>query len=116
MQWWQNILPVQGAPSKDDTVLGRSVPVSTDSDAPDPEKIDRVMLIRNRISRILYMRKFFDYPISMNLSTLTTLGFLSSFKIGFSYIQARAFPIKQETSLEDFFINRFGRCNIGGVG
>jgi protoporphyrinogen oxidase len=30
-------------------------------------------------------------------------------KIGFSYLKIRLFPIKKERSLEDFFINRFGK-------
>ena len=55
MQWWCNILPLQGAPSRDDIALGRKIPLSTEADAPDPEKEDRVMLIRSRLSRIFFM-------------------------------------------------------------
>lgn len=75
----------------------------------DAQKQDKVMLVRNRISRILFMRKFFDYPISLTLKTITNLGIFRTFKIALSYIKARLFPIKQENSLEDFLINRFGR-------
>ena len=75
----------------------------------DPQKQDKVMLLRNRISRILFMRKFFDYPISLTLKTVANLGIFRTFKITLSYIKARVFPIKQEKSLEDFLINRFGR-------
>lgn len=55
MGWWQNILPLQGAPAKDDLLLGRTVPLSreyikkelrskvlTRYKAPDPGKIDKV--------------------------------------------------------------------------
>ncbi|MBN2383208.1 NAD(P)/FAD-dependent oxidoreductase [bacterium] len=109
MKWWQDILPLQGQPARDDRLLGRSLPLSTETDAPDPEREDRVMLIRQRLSRIFYLRRFFDYPISLSLKTLRNLGLLRIIKIGFSYTLARLFPIKSEKSLEDFFINRFGR-------
>lgn len=93
MQWWQNILPLQ-------TALSRN--------GGDPEKADKVMLIRNRLSRIFFLRKFFNYPVSPNMNTITNLGFIRMLKIGLSYLQIRLFPIKEEKSLEDFFINRFG--------
>ncbi|MBN2456870.1 MAG: NAD(P)/FAD-dependent oxidoreductase, partial [Sedimentisphaerales bacterium] len=109
MQWWCNILPLQGAPSRDDIALGRKVPLSTEADAPDPEKEDRVMLIRSRLSRIFFIRKFFDYPISLNFKTFSYLGLIRIIKICLSYIKIRLFPIKAEVTLEDFFINRFGR-------
>ena len=32
---------------------------------PEPDQEDRVMLMRNRVSRIYYKRHFFDYPLSM---------------------------------------------------
>ena len=67
------------------------------------------MLIRTRLSRIFFLRKLFDYPISLNLNTLLNLGFIRIVKIGLSYIKIRLFPIKKEMSLEDFFINRFGK-------
>ena len=109
MRWWRNILPLQGAPSKDDIILGRSIPLSTEANAPNPEKDDRVMLTRSRLSRIFFMGKFFDYPVSLNLNTFSNLGLVRVFKIGLSYIKSRLFPIKEERTLEDFFINRFGR-------
>lgn len=89
MNWWLNILPLE------------------DSAALNPDKTDDVMLLRSRLSRILFLRKFFDYPISLSLNTISNLGFLRMLKIGLSYTKARIFP-KKEKSLEDFFINRFG--------
>jgi protoporphyrinogen oxidase len=67
------------------------------------------MLIRNRLSRIFYLRKFFDYPVTLNINTIKNLGLVRLARIGFSYIKARIFQIRHERSLEDFFINRFGR-------
>lgn len=59
---WSEILPTQGAPAKDDKILEREKPLS--EGGPDPETTDEVMLVRDRVSRIIYKRKFFDYPIS----------------------------------------------------
>ena len=104
--WWNNIMPLQGAPSQDDILIGRSK--SFAPDGPDPEKINRVMLSRERVSRIYFLRKFFDYPISLRWQTFANMGLLRTIKAGFGYIKALLFK-KKETSLEDFYINRFGR-------
>ncbi|GAB4281878.1 MAG: NAD(P)/FAD-dependent oxidoreductase [Marinilabiliales bacterium] len=94
MDWWLKILPVQqheGQPG------------------PNPDKEDNVMLVRSRLSRIYFLRKFFDYPVSLNWNTIKNLGLIRIIKIGFSYLWIRLFPVKNEKSLEDFFINRFGK-------
>ena len=121
MDWWMNILPLQGAPAKDDLALGREIPLSKESikrnigsvktktfPAPDPELADEVMLNRSRLSRIFFLRKFFNYPISLNYNTFSNLGIKRTVKIGLSYIKTSFSQIKPEKSLEDFFINRFG--------
>lgn len=122
MDWWQNIMPMQGAPAKDDAKLGRVVPIVNKClkreikekkpkkiSAPDPEREDIVMLNRGRLSRIYFLRKFFNYPIILNPSTIKNLGALRMLKIGLSYAKIVLFPIKEEKTLEDFYINRFGR-------
>ena len=76
---------------------------------PPPANSDLVMLIRPRRSRIYYLRKFFDYPITISAATLANLGPLRIFRIGASYVASRLKPIQKEKSLEDFLINRFGR-------
>ena len=109
MEWWKKILPLQGAPAKDDLILKRNLPLSNNPNAPDPEKDDRVMLVRGRISRIYFLKKFFDYPIFLTPKTLIDLGLTRTLKIGFSYLKSKVSPMKPEKSLENFFINRFGR-------
>ncbi len=104
---WQEIMPLQGAPSKDDILLENSTK-ELSNDGPNPEIEDNVMLIRNRVSRIYYLKKFFDYPISLNIQTIKNLGMLRTMKAGFSYMKSLAFK-KKETSLENFYINRFGK-------
>ena len=78
-------------------------------EAPQPESDDLVMLVRPRKSRIYYLRKFFDYPIKLTGNTIANLGPVRMSKIGVSYIMSRVKPIREEKSLEDFLINRFGR-------
>jgi protoporphyrinogen oxidase len=109
MDWWAGILPLQGAPARDDRLLGRAVPLSPLPGAPDPEVSDRVMLARSRLSRILFQRKFFDYPLALSLRTIAQLGAGQMGQIGASYVAAKLRPIRPEASLEDFLINRFGR-------
>lgn len=106
MDWWQEILPLQGVASKDDIAIGRNVPLA--SGGPNPEKSDKVMLCRSRLSRILFLRKLFDYPVSLNGDTIRNLGLWRMFKIGMSYLKVRLLPSRKENSLEDFMINRFG--------
>ena len=121
MDWWMNILPLQGAPAKDDIAVIREVPLSKESvkhdigstktktfSAPNPELSDDVMLNRSRLSRIFFLRKFFNYPISLNYNTFSNLGIERTVKIGLSYIKTSFSQIKPEESLEDFFKNRFG--------
>ena len=105
-EWWQKMLPLQGAPSKDDIILNR--PYSVEENGPDPEKTDRVMLKRNRLSRIFFNSKFFDYPISLKPETIINMGFFTTIVAGFSYLKT-IFVKREEKSLEDFYINRFGK-------
>jgi len=70
---------------------------------------DLVMLIRPRKSRIYYLRKFFDYPITLTATTLKNLGLARTFRVGTSYMKSKVSQISPEKSLEDFLINRFGR-------
>ena len=74
-----------------------------------PHDPDLVMLIRPRKSRIYYLRKFFDYPITLTATTLRNLGLVRTFKVGMSYLKSQVSQIAPEKSLEDFLINRFGR-------
>ena len=103
---WEELLPLQGAPSFDDRITGRRVPLA--ANGPDPEKSDEVMLSRRRVSRIFHRGRFFDYPVKMNLATIRGMGLAVTFAAGCSWLKSvlRKLP---ETSLENFYINRFGR-------
>lgn len=104
--WWQERMPLQGSKSYDDLVLGRDCPLA--EDGPDPEAEDRVMLSRHRVSRIYWNHKFFDYPVSLKLRTLRSMGPVTTANVGFSYIKSSVRKLP-DTSLENFYINRFGR-------
>jgi protoporphyrinogen oxidase len=106
MQWWQEIMPVQGKASKDDLLIPAKKELV--ENGPDPETEDRVMLIRRRISRIFYLRNFFEYPISLKFETFRNMGFIRTMKAGFGYMWSVIFK-RKEKSLEDFYINRFGK-------
>jgi protoporphyrinogen oxidase len=85
MAWWMKMLPLEP------------------SDGTSAQ-----MLVRQRKSRIYYLRRFFDYPISLSIDTVLKLGLWRTFKIGLSYMRSALFPLKDESTLEQFFINRFG--------
>ena len=106
MRWWKEILPLQGKPAFDDKKLGRKVELL--KGGPDPETEDRVFLKRQRVSRIYYNQRFFDYPVKMNWNTVKNLGFFTMLQAGCSYLKAVIFR-REEKSLEDFYINRFGK-------
>jgi protoporphyrinogen oxidase len=114
MQWWLNILPLQSLDAEGNTPLSiayrnSSRTVDCLEAGADPEEVDRVMLVRNRLSRILYGGKLFDYPVSLNATTFKNLGPSRVSRIALSYLRARLLPIRHERNLEDFFINRFGK-------
>ncbi len=153
MQWWFNILPLQGAPAADTTEKQHDINYATEviveylcpecfseipstksqipnntqypiansqnnssqrpsvrikRAAPDPEREDRVMLQRPRLSRIFYRKHFFPYPIGITLTVARRLGLWNTFLIGMSYLKRQLFPIRDETYLDAFYKNRFG--------
>ncbi len=67
------------------------------------------MLIRDRLSRILFDGKLFAYPLKIDVATAWKLGPLACGLYAFSYMKARVRPVRPEATLEDFFVNRFGR-------
>ena len=111
MRWWQDILPV--AEGQMDPAI--AVPLAYQGAFSQfvPETLasassDAVMLVRRRISRILYRRRFFDYPLKASTATARNMGLVETLRVGLSYGHARLTPIRPEKTLEDFFVNRFG--------
>lgn len=111
MAWWLQFLPLETTAAKSVSITYRNGTRQLVRSGPtiDPGAVDRVMLVRKRLSRILFSRKFFSYPIALNAETVRNFGVLKSGLIGLSYLRALYFPIRPEKNLEDFMINRFGR-------
>lgn len=115
MDWWRQILPVAlpaGAGSDQsfrlayqgaERLLGADEARASESD-------HAVMLVRNRLSRIYWGGKFFDYPLKPSVDMAMKLGVGKCVRLGTSYARAMMFPVRPESTLEDFFINRFGRA------
>jgi protoporphyrinogen oxidase len=114
MDWWREILPLEasgGGASATITYRSRQreVPVPpVDAAAPAAADPDKVMLLRPRLSRIYFLRKFFDYPLKLNITTIANLGPIRFARICASYAWTTISPRPVERSLEDFFVNRFG--------
>ena len=110
MKWWQDILPVEMPPGSEATLAyqnqARHFAPHRTATAADG---DRVMLVRRRLSRIYYLRAFFDYPLKLNANTIGNLGLPRMARLGASYAAARMAPVRPERTLEDFLVNRFGR-------
>jgi protoporphyrinogen oxidase len=111
MAWWQSILPLQASEGESEVQVSyrnESRAVRLGGDGADPDGTERVMLVRPRVSRIFFQRKFFAYPVSLSVDTLANLGLRQTLRIGLSYLRVRLRPRREERSLEDFFVNRFG--------
>ena len=111
MRWWQEILPLAADQRAFDGPLRINYQRQSREWLPDlgkPASPDAVMLVRQRLSRIFYKRRFFDYPLALNAATLRNLGIPEALQIGVSYGRAQLLKRSPESSLEDFFINRFG--------
>src|SRR5450631_4440053 len=111
MRWWQEILPV----AEGQVQRSRALRIHYHGQARDltpegfaPAASDAVMLVRRRLSRIFYRRRFFDYPLKLNAGTIGNMGLIETLRIGLSYTRAQVLRRAPEKSLEDFFINRFG--------
>ncbi len=107
VNWWQQIMPIAAEclPESGDGAVHWPFTAATHVAPPGS---DETLLVRQRLSRILYQRKFYDYPISLSTRTLRNLGAYPSLAIGASYAWARVRRRSPEATLEDFLINRFG--------
>jgi protoporphyrinogen oxidase len=108
MRWWQQILPVAVHLDQAFDISYQQQTRTLIPEALAAEDASEVMLVRPRLSRIFYKRKFFDYPLKLNAMTIRNLGLGSLTASAMSYAKARIAPRWPEKTVEDFFINRFG--------
>ena len=104
--FWTSILPAQGVPSKDDKIIDRYCKIH--NGGPDPDVEEDVILSREKLTRIYKDNKFYESPIKFNKDAVKNFGIATSIKSGFSQIGGNVFKHK-ETSLEDYYMNRFGK-------
>lgn len=111
MRWWLEMLPVEADSGATGELRyrGQQRDLPAKSSCPDPRFEDRVMLVRQRKSRIFFLGRFFDYPIRVSPGTLRKLGLLRTVRCGMSYLRSALFSKREERTLEDFLINRFGK-------
>src|SRR5689334_8441239 len=112
MKWWMAMMPLQSGSDVTDIQyhgMQTRVSVNGNENLADPENTELVMLMRERKSRIYFLRKLFEYPITLSKDTLIKLGLVRTARIGVSYVKSAMFPLKQETTLEEFLVNRFGK-------
>jgi protoporphyrinogen oxidase len=116
MRWWLDLMPVEGTcgaanPGDGDqpSYQGQQSNTPAPTVAHDPQTEDLVMLVRQRKSRIYFLRRFFDYPISLTAATFRNLGLVRTVRCGLSYMRSATLPQREEKTLEDFIINRFGK-------
>jgi protoporphyrinogen oxidase len=112
MKWWLEMMPVESSGSAQAGELryqGQQRGLPASERPADPANDDLVMLVRQRQSRIYFLRRFFDYPIRLTADTLIKMGLVRTVRCGFSYMRSAMLPQREEHSLEDFLINRFGR-------
>lgn len=62
----------------------------------------------NRLTRIFYKGRFFLYPLNP-IDSLLKLGLFESIRCLAAYCKARLFPHRDEKTLENWVVNRFGR-------
>ncbi len=109
MDWWQNILPISAPDDEPFKIAYQNKHRMVSANGNGRDDDENVMLVRSRLSRIFYEGKFYSYPIKADVATALKLGPGRVTKMMASYARARATPIRPESSLEDFMINRFGR-------
>ena len=111
MRWWLELMPAEAGGTDEGELRyqGQHRDLPAAKEAHDPQTEDLVMLVRQRKSRIYFLRRFFDYPISLTAATFRNLGLVRTFRYGFSYMSSSLRPQREERTLEDFIINRFGK-------
>lgn len=107
LDWWQQFLPIATESGYVDTVYQNQIKRVVLSNRKG--HTEDMMMVRPRKSRIYHSNFLFDYPLKLNLRTFKGIGLWKSIQITYSLIYAKIFPIASETTLEHFFINRFGR-------
>ena len=111
MKWWADKFPIDpNSIHKDKLITYRKSSRNIDGFRVATKKeVDsgRVLLLRERKSRILYQRKLYDYPLKLNKTTILNIGLIRMIEIGFSYLISK-FNTKKPSNLEECIKGKFG--------
>lgn len=72
------------------------------------QRLPKDFITVKRKSRILYKKKFFDYPLRP-VNALRNLGICTSLACVCSYLRSQLSPLRPEKTFEHWVSNRFGR-------
>lgn len=110
LEWWLEILPLENGTDEEVKISYQNkYRTFKNLNAGATTSTDDVMLVRERNSRIYFLKQLFSYPVKLNGTTLKKLGIRRSLKILLSYIISKICPSKPENTLKDFLINHFGK-------
>ena len=104
MNWWMELMPLEAAPARCAVALPRQqrTPPVCNRGA-DPADEDLVMLVRQRKSRIYFLRRFFDYPIRLTGDTLRRWAWSGSVAVGHQlHARGAASPAPTRSRLRTF--------------
>ncbi len=109
LKWWFNILPLQELDeSWSGQVLDEILLAANNKNRPQPDHDNLVMLHKKRQSHFYFAGKYFIYPPQVDFDLFYNLGFSRSTKIILSYLRRVLWPLPQEETLAQLWINRFG--------
>src|ERR1700732_4314117 len=68
MEWWLQMLPLEASETGTVAIKYHRMErtIAATGAGPNPAAENRVMLLRSRKSRIYYLRRFFDYPMTLS--------------------------------------------------
>jgi protoporphyrinogen oxidase len=107
--WWLQFLPLEDEAKSKTPLTYHNQSIDLQPTEKSALNAGGKMLIRPRKSRIYFDHSFFDYPLSFNAKTIRNFGVSKIIRIAVSYFRSKLLPVKQELTLEQFFINRFGK-------
>lgn len=107
--WWLSFLPLADPNSNNIPLSYHNQTVELHKSNMSESVYGGKMLIRPRKSRIYFDHSFFDYPLSFNRKTFKNFGIAKISRIALSYFRSKLLPVRKEQTLEQFFINRFGK-------
>ena len=112
MRWWQEILPVAEGQSEPGSGAAHRLPGQErglgSRGVWRGRASDAVLLVRQRLSRIFYRRRFFDYPLKINPNTIRNMGLIETLRSGHELCASATRPPIARSISRGFLINRFG--------